>query len=130
MASIFTRIAKGEIPCHKIAEDENYFAFLDLRPLNPGHTLVIPKKETDYVFDMDDETLKGLFIFSKKIAHAIKKAVPCRKIAIVVYGLEVPHAHVHLVPIHGAAGEIDFRNAKKGDEEELKSVANQIKAYL
>ncbi len=130
MASIFTRIVNGEIPCHKIWADENYFAFLDLRPLNPGHTLVIPKKEVDYVFDLEDEILKGLFVAAKKIAKAIKKAVPCRKIAIVVYGLEVPHAHVHLVPVHGVAGEIDFRNAKKAEDEELKSIAGKIKANL
>ena len=130
MSSIFTRLVTGEIPCHKLAENEHYFAFLDLRPLNPGHALVIPKKEVDYVFDLDDETLKGLFVFAKQVARAVKKTVPCRKVAIVVYGLEVPHAHVHLIPIHGVAGELDFRNAKKAEEEELKSVAEKIRAQL
>ncbi|MZP56749.1 MAG: HIT domain-containing protein, partial [Bacteroidales bacterium] len=98
MATIFSRIIKGEIPCYKIAEDERYFAFLDINPLKEGHTLVVPKQETDYIFDLDDDQLAGLIIFSKKIAAAIKKAFPCNRIGIAVLGLEVPHAHIHLVP--------------------------------
>src|SRR6185295_3201477 len=99
MATLFTRIIKGEIPCHKIHEDDKYLAFLDIRPINPGHTLVITKKEIDYIFDVDDALLGGLMVFAKKIAPAIQKVVPCKKIGIMVAGIEVPHVHIHLVPI-------------------------------
>ncbi|HLW08706.1 MAG TPA: HIT domain-containing protein, partial [Marinilabiliaceae bacterium] len=99
MATIFTKIINGEIPCYKIAEDENYFAFLDIRPLAKGHTLVIPKKEVDYFFDLDDETMKGISVFAKRVALAIEKTVECKRVGVAVLGLEVPHAHIHLVPI-------------------------------
>ena len=99
MATIFTKILNGEIPCYKLSEDEKYFSFLDIRPVNPGHALVIPKKEVDYIFDMEDPSLGGMMIFSKKIARAIKKVVLCKKIGVMVAGLEVPHAHIHLIPI-------------------------------
>lgn len=129
MATIFSKIINGEIPCYKIAEDEKYFAFLDIRPLNPGHTLVVPKMETDYIFDLDDETLNGLILFSKKIAVAIKKAIPCERIGIAVIGLEVPHCHVHLSPIN-TVHDLDFRNAKSISKEEMQEIAENIKSYL
>lgn len=127
MPSIFTKIIRGEIPCHKIMEDDRYFAFLEIRPLRPGHTLVIPKKEVDYFFDLDEETLSGLMAFSKKVASAIKKAVVCEKVAVVVYGLLVQHAHVHLVPVDGTQGELDFRNQKDASEEDLAKMAEKIR---
>ena len=127
MSTIFSKILSGEIPCHKILEDEKYLAFLDVRPIKAGHTLVIPKKEVDYIFDIDDETLKGLVVFAKKAAVMIKKAIPCRKIGIMVYGLEVPHAHVHLVPIEGIPGELSFANAKSMSPEELTKIAAKIR---
>ena len=100
MASIFTKIINGEIPCHKIAESDQYFAFLDINPQTKGHTLVIPKKEVDYLFDVEDDLLAGIMPFAKKVAVAIKKVVDCERIGVVVAGLEVPHAHIHLVPIN------------------------------
>ena len=100
MATIFTKIIKGEIPCYKIAEDERYFAFLDINPLMAGHTLVVPKVETDYIFDLNDDELSGVVLFSKKVAMAIEKAIPCVRIGVAVIGLEVPHAHIHLVPMN------------------------------
>ena len=130
MSSIFTKIIKGELPCHKIAEDERFFAFLSVQQLRSGHTLVIPKNETDYLFDLDDSTLADLVLFAKKVAVAVKKAFPCRKIAVLVYGLEVPHAHVHLVPVDGTPGEINFANAKKASDEALAAAALKIKACL
>lgn len=99
MATIFTKIVAGEIPSYKLAEDENFYSFLDINPLKKGHALVIPKKEVDYIFDLDDETLAGLNLFAKKVAKGIRKVVPCKRIAIVVLGLEVPHAHIHLIPL-------------------------------
>lgn len=129
MATIFSKIINGEIPCYKIAEDDRYFAFLDIRPLNAGHTLVVPKIETDYIFDLDDETLTGLILFSKKIAAAIKKAVPCERIGIAVIGLEVPHCHVHLSPIN-TIHDLDFRNAKTLDKDKMQEIADKIIANL
>lgn len=129
MATIFTKIINGEIPCYKIAEDDRYFAFLDIRPLNAGHTLVVPKVETDYIFDLDDETLSGLMLFSKKIAAAIKKAIPCERIGIAVIGLEVPHCHVHLSPIN-TVHDLDFRKAKTLDKAEMEAIAEKIRAAL
>jgi len=108
MASIFTRIINGEIPCYKIAEDENFFAFLDINPLKKGHTLVVPKREEDYIFNLDDKEIGSMMVFAKKVAKAIEKAIPCKRIAVAVLGLEVPHAHIHLVPIT-AEGDMDFR---------------------
>jgi histidine triad (HIT) family protein len=111
MATIFTKIIKGEIPCYKIAEDDKYFAFLDINPLQAGHTLVIPKQETDYLFDLEDDQLSGMIIFSKKIAEAIRSAIPCTRIGVAVLGLEVPHAHIHLVPMN-SMDDVNFRNPK------------------
>jgi histidine triad (HIT) family protein len=126
MSSIFTKIIKGEIPCYKIAEDRNYFAFLDINPLRAGHTLVIPKKETDYIFDIDDEELAGLIIFSKEVAKAIKRAMPCTRIGVAILGLEVPHAHIHLVPMD-SMDDVNFRNPKlKFSSEEFKEIAAKI----
>ena len=99
MASIFTRIINGEIPCYKVAEDDRFIAFLDVRPLKPGHTLVVPKKEVDYIFDLDEETLAGMMVFARKIALAMKEVIDCRRIGVAVLGLEVPHAHIHLIPL-------------------------------
>ena len=99
MAPIFSRIAAGEIPSYKVAEDENYFAFLDINPVHPGHVLVIPKKEVDYIFDLTDEEYTGLMLFAKRVAKALKKAIPCKKVGVTVIGLDVPHTHVHLVPM-------------------------------
>lgn len=130
MASIFTRIIKGEIPSYKIAEDANYYAFLDINPLAKGHTLVVPKKEVDYIFDVDDTTLSGMMVFSKKVARAIEKAIPCKRIGVAVLGLEVPHAHIHLVPINGGH-DIEFSKPKlKLSQEEFKEIAEKIKACL
>jgi histidine triad (HIT) family protein len=126
MATIFTKIINGEIPCYKIAEDERYFAFLDINPLKAGHTLVVPKKETDYIFDLDDDQLKGIVVFSKKVAAAIKAAFPCNRIGIAVLGLDVPHAHVHLVPMESME-DINFRKPKlKFTPEEFKEIAKKI----
>ena len=130
MASIFTRIVKGEIPAHKILEDAHFLAFLDLNPINPGHTLVIPKKEVDYLFDLDRELLSGILPFAKNVASAIRKAVPCRRIGIMVAGLEVPHAHIHLIPILESLSELSFARASKAPPEELAAMAAKIKAVL
>lgn len=127
MASIFTKIVRGEIPSYKIAETDNCLAFLDVFPLVKGHTLVIPKKEIDYIFDVDDTLLSELHIFSKKVAQAIEKAIPCKRIGVAVIGLEVPHAHIHLMPIN-RVGDLDFSNPKlKPSPEELKQVQEQIR---
>lgn len=126
MSTIFTKIINREIPCYKIAEDENYFAFLDISPLRAGHTLVVPKKETDYIFDLDDDQLAGLILFSKKIAAAIKRAIRCNRIGVVILGLEVPHAHVHLVPMD-TMEDVNFKNPKlKFSAEEFKEIASKI----
>ena len=126
MASIFTRIIRGEIPCYMVAEDDKYFAFLDINPLAKGHTLVIPKTEVDYLFDLDDETLSGLTLFAKRIAQKIKDYTHCKKVAMVVLGLEVPHAHIHLIPMNSEA-DVDFRREKlKLSEDEFKTIARSI----
>jgi histidine triad (HIT) family protein len=111
MATIFTRIVNGEIPCYKVAEDENYLAFLDINPLQEGHTLIIPKREINYIFDVEDELHAGLWNFAKKIGKAIEKVVPCKRIGITVIGLEVPHAHIHLIPLKSMY-DMDFRKPK------------------
>ena len=111
MASIFTKIVNGDIPSYKIAEDENYYAFLDINPLAKGHTLVIPKKEVDYIFDIGEELYKGLFAFARKVAPAIEKVIPCKRIGLTVIGLEVPHAHIHLIPINSIY-DMDFKQPK------------------
>jgi histidine triad (HIT) family protein len=126
MATIFTRIINGEIPCYKIAEDENYFAFLDINPLREGHTLVVPKQEVDYIFDLEERQLSGIILFSKKVAAAIKSVIPCNRIGIAVLGLEVPHAHVHLVPMD-TMDDINFKRPKlKFTPEEFKETARKI----
>lgn len=126
MASIFTRIISGEIPCHKIAENEKFIAFLDIMPLVKGHTLVVPKKETDYVFDLSNEELSEILVFAKEVAAKIRKAIPCERIGISVIGLEVPHAHVHLVPIR-TADDLNFTRPKlKLSNEEMAAIANTI----
>jgi histidine triad (HIT) family protein len=130
MATIFTKIIKGEIPCYKIAEDDKYFAFLDINPLRAGHTLVVPKKETDYFFDLDDDQLTGMIIFSKKVAAAIKSAIPCNRIGVAVLGLEIPHAHIHLVPMN-SMDDVNFKNPKlKFSPEEFKAIAEKISSKL
>lgn len=126
MSTIFTRIIRGEIPCYKIAEDDRYFAFLDINPLRAGHTLVIPKVETDYIFDLEDDQLAGLMVFAKKVALAIEKSIPCARIGVAVVGLEVPHVHVHLVPMD-TMNDLNFRNPKmKFTAEEFTSIASKI----
>lgn len=112
MASIFSRIVAGEIPSWKVAEDERYYAFLDINPLTEGHTLVIPKKEVDYIFDLDAETYAGLWQFAGRVAKAVREAVPCKRVGVAVLGMEVPHAHIHLVPLQSEA-DLDFRKEKK-----------------
>jgi len=130
MPSIFTRIIEGEIPCYKIAEDEKHFAFLDINPLRPGHTLVVPKEEVDYIFDLPVERLAELHQFSQGVATAIEKVVPCERIGVTVIGLEVPHAHIHLIPIRGIA-DMEFSIPKvKLSKEEFEDIATKIsKAY-
>jgi histidine triad (HIT) family protein len=126
MPSIFTRIVNGEIPCYKVAENEKFLAFLDVSPLAKGHTLVISKKEMDYIFDIDDALLGELFIFSKKVGLAIEKVIPCKRIGITVIGLEVPHAHVHLIPINNVS-DMNFARPKLSFKpEELKETAEMI----
>ena len=127
MASIFTKIINKEIPCYKVAETENCLAFLDINPNAEGHTLCIPKKEIDNIFDLDTELYNELMVFSKKVAKALKKAVPCERIAMSVIGLEVPHAHVHLIPINEMK-DVTFINKKKFSETEFKKIADKIKA--
>lgn len=128
--TIFSKIIAGEIPCYKIAEDEKYFAFLDINPMTKGHTLVIPKIEEDYIFRLDDQTLSGLMVFSKKVAEAIEKAVPCVRIGVAVLGMEVPHAHIHLVPLQKES-DLNFKNPKlKLSAEEMIEIAEKIKQQL
>jgi histidine triad (HIT) family protein len=129
LATIFTKILNNEIPCYKIAENENCFAFLDINPNTIGHTLCIPKKEEDYIFDLDSKSYNDLMDFSKKIALAIKKAIPCKRVSMVVIGLEVPHAHVHLIPINDMK-DIGFKNKTKCSNQELEKIAYKIKSFL
>ena len=124
---IFSKIAAGEIPSYKCAESEKFYAFLDINPVARGHTLVIPRREVDYIFDMDDDEIAEYQVFAKKVATALKKAFPCRKVAQVVLGLEVPHAHIHLIPMNSEA-DVDFRKEKlKLSEEEFKEIAEAIR---
>ena len=127
MATIFTRIASGEIPSFKCAEDENYYAFLDINPLAPGHTLVIPKHiEDDYIFNLDEATYEGLWRFARKVAQALKAAVPCKRVGVAVLGMEVPHTHIHLVPLQSEA-DMDFRKTKpQFSSEQMKQVSEAI----
>ena len=130
MASVFTKIVKGEIPSYKIAEDENYYAFLDINPLAKGHTLIIPKKETDYIFDLEDELLAGMMVFAKKVAKAIDASVDCKRVGVAVIGLEVAHAHIHLIPVNNIS-DIDFSRPKlKFSEEDYQQTAQKIRAAL
>jgi histidine triad (HIT) family protein len=130
MGTIFSKIVNGEIPCYKIAETEQFMAFLDVRPLAEGHTLVIPKKETDYIFDLDDEQFVGLHLFAKVVARAVKKAVPCKRIGVAVIGLEVPHAHIHLVPMNHM-GDLNFEGERKQfSPEQYETIAARIRKEL
>lgn len=130
MASIFTKIIREEIPCYKVAESSDYFAFLDINPLKEGHTLVVPKRETDYIFDLEDVYLAGMMIFSKKVAVAIKNAFPCNRIGIAVLGLEVPHAHIHLVPMD-TMNDMNFKNPKlKFTPDEFAAIAKKINSMV
>lgn len=130
MASIFTKIINGEIPCYKIAEDERFFAFLDIHPLSKGHTLVVPKEETDYLFDLDEDLLGDMMKFSKKVALAIDKTMDCKRVGVAVLGLEVPHAHIHLCPINDLY-DIEFSKPKlKLSHEEFEAIAEKIRAAL
>ncbi len=130
MSSIFTKIIQGEIPCYKIAENDQFLAFLDVFPLVHGHILVVPKKETDYIFDIEDAELSAMMLFAKKIAKAQKAAVPCKRIGVAVIGLEVPHAHIHLVPMN-TANDVNFTQPKiKPTGEELAEMAEKIKSKL
>ena len=126
MATIFTRIVRGEIPSYKVAEDERFFAFLDINPLTKGHTLVGPKQETDYLFDLDDRTLADMIVFAKRIARKLKEKIECKRVAVVVLGLEVPHAHIHLIPIQDEK-DVDFHKEKlKLSPEEFRAIADTI----
>ncbi len=126
MATIFSRIINGEIPCYKIAENEKFFAFLDINPLMKGHTLVIPKKEIDYIFDIEDNDLAEMIVFAKQLAVKIKEVIPCTKVGLAVIGLEVPHAHIHLVPMQ-KEGDLDFKRAKlQLTEDEFIEIQNKI----
>lgn len=130
MASLFTKIIQGEIPSYKIGETEKSYAFLDINPLHAGHTLVVPKTEVDYLFDLTEEDYQELMAFSKKVAHAVGKAIPCERVGVAVIGLEVPHAHIHLIPINSVS-DIDFSRPKlQFSEEEMASVAAKIQAQL
>ncbi|MEG2069855.1 MAG: HIT family protein [Bacteroidales bacterium] len=130
MDTIFTKIIKGEIPCHKIAENDHFIAFLDIAPLVKGHTLVVPKIQNDYIFDLDDTTIGELMIFAKKVAQAVEKAVPCKRIGVAVIGLDVPHTHVHLVPINHVS-DLDFTKERvKLSTDEFASLVNAISENL
>ncbi len=128
MASIFSRIVAGEIPSYKVAEDEKYYAFLDINPVAPGHTLVIPKHEVDYIFDLDNEEYAGLMAFAKRVAVALKEAMPCVKVGVAVLGLEVPHAHVHLVPLQKENDMNFFREKLSLPAEQMQEICDKISA--
>ena len=125
MASIFTKIVHGEIPCHKVAEDEQFLAFLDIAPIAPGHTLVIPKKEVDYIFDLEEELYTGLHLFARRVARAMEQVITCERIGQTVLGLEVPHAHIHLVPLINTQF-IDFNQRASMEQEEFAQLAQRI----
>ncbi|MCC6413566.1 MAG: HIT family protein [Saprospiraceae bacterium] len=130
MATIFSRIVSGEIPCYKVAETDQYLAFLDVRPMAKGHTLCIPKQEIDYLFDMEDEGLAGLMLFAKRVARALKSTVPCKKVGVAVIGLEVPHAHVHLMPMNQVSDLSFGKPPLDMDSDELKALADAIAGNL
>lgn len=128
--TIFSKIIAGEIPSYKVAEDDRFYAFLDINPVNWGHTLVVPKQETDYIFDIDDEQLGAMMVFAKKVAGAIKRAIPCRKVGVTVLGLEVPHAHIHLVPLQ-KEGDMDFSHKiSNPDPEKMRALCDAISAEM
>jgi histidine triad (HIT) family protein len=130
MAGIFSKIVNGEIPAYKVAEDENYLAFLDIFPVSKGHTLVIPKKEVDYIFDLEDKVYSGLQLFAKKVAVGLKKAIPCEKVGVLVLGLEVPHAHIHLIPMQNEADLLNFSKKLKFTSEEFQKIKELISASI
>lgn len=130
MASIFSRIIAGEIPCYKVAEDENYFAFLDISPVAKGHTLVVPKKEVDYIFDLDEDTYNGLMAFARRVARAMQEVIECNRVGVAVMGLEVPHAHVHLIPITRESDMNFFREKLSLPAEEMAAIAAKIAAQV
>lgn len=128
MATLFSKIVAGEIPCYKIAENDKFLAFLDIMPLKEGHTLVIPKNEVDYIFDVDDDLLGEMMVFAKEVAHKIQASIPCKRIGVSVIGLEVPHAHIHLIPINGI-DDMNFSRPKLSiKKEQLEAIANKINA--
>lgn len=127
MASIFSRIAAGEIPSYKVAENDKFFAFLDINPMAKGHTLVIPKQEVDYIYDLDDATLAELNVFAKKVAKAIEKAVPCKRVGVMVLGMEVPHAHIHLIPINKESDMLLSNPKLKLEQAEFEAIAQKIR---
>lgn len=130
MSSIFSKIARGEIPSYKVAESDKFYAFLDINPMSVGHTLVIPKEETDYIFDLGEEDYSGLFLFANNVAKGIEKAIPCARIGVAVIGLEVPHAHIHLIPINNES-DMDFRKPKlKLQKEEMEAIAARISSHI
>lgn len=129
MASIFSRIVAGEIPCYKVAENENFLAFLDIDPIAKGHVLCIPKKEVDYIFDLEDDLFVGLHLFAKQVAAGLKKTCPCIKVGVAVVGIDVPHAHIHLVPLN-EPGDMDFKTHVKMSPEELAQLAEAISANV
>lgn len=128
MATIFSKIAAGEIPSYKVAEDDKHYAFLDINPLAPGHTLVIPKKEVDYIFDLSDDEYLELQIFAKRVAKAMKKSLPCERVGVAVIGLEVPHTHIHLVPINKESDMNFFKEKLSLDSKDMKDIADSIAA--
>lgn len=130
MASIFSKIAAGEIPSYKIAEDSKYFAFLDINPMVKGHVLVIPKQETDYIFDLDDDTLADMMVFAKKVAVAIKRAIPCQRVGVMVLGMEVPHVHIHLIPINKESDMLLSNPKLKLGQQEFEEIAVGIRKYI
>ena len=130
MATIFTKIINGEIPCHKVAEDDKHLAFLDINPVSEGHTLVVPKVEIDYFFDLSDQQLSDLMIFGRKVAHVLDQATNCMRTGIIVEGLEVPHAHLHLIPIYRTDQKFSLSAGKPADQEKLKAVADKIHKFV
>lgn len=130
MATIFTKIINGEIPCHKIAEDEHHIAFLDINPVSEGHTLVVPKDEIDYLFDLPDKRLTSLMLFAKKIAHVLDRAMGCMRTGVIVEGLEVPHAHIHLIPIYRTDQVVALHGAKTADQDSLAKTADKIRKSM
>ena len=129
MSSLFSKIVDGEIPCHKIMEDEKFLAFLDVKPIKLGHTLVIPKQEIDYIFDLEDDLLSRLMIFAKKVAIVLQKEIECNRVGMMVAGLEVPHAHIHLIPMDSIS-DLNFANAQTVTQEELAHVATRIRKHI